>query len=197
MMDALTLVGESGLLSREDHDRLKALAPAMRQSFATAQVFRTETEARISVLNDMKHPTPDSKYWQAVREQDVFATELGHLSYEYRKTQLEIRRLQRQLGAEEDDLEREALELEIERQHYILALQERTAHHRVREIEQWERVKQELVPHLKYGADDPNSHQLEAMRLRWAREAQLVNEHTPPADARNILGLAQAAMRAG
>lgn len=196
-MDALALVGESGLLSPTDHARLQALAPAMRQSFATAQVFRTETEARVSVLNDMKHPTADSKYWQAVREQDVFATELGHLSYEYRKTQIEIRRLQRRLDAEEDDLEQEALALEIERQRYILALQERTAHHRVREIEQWERLKTELLPHLKYGADDPNPHQLESMRLRWVREAQLVNNHTPPADARNILGLAEAALKSG
>jgi hypothetical protein len=192
-MDALALVQDSGLLTAGDLARLQALAPAIRQSFATAQVFRTETEARLSVLNDAKHPTPDSKYWQAVREQDVFATELGHLSYEYRRVQLEIRKLERRLAAEDDELERESLLLEIEHQGFVLALLERTAHHRVREIEQWQTIKEELTPLLAFGASDPNPHQHEAMRLRWGREAALVNAHTPPADARNILGLARAA----
>jgi len=193
--DALMIINESGLLTTDDSARLMALSNEVQQTFATAQVFRTTTEMQVSVLNDMKRPTADSKYWQAVREQDVFVQELVHLSYEYRKVLLELRRLRRKLETEEDDIEREALELEIEHQSFVAMIMARQAHHRVREIAAWSEIKDQLVPHLKYGTEDVNAHQLEAMRIRWTMEAQLVNEHTPVADARNILGLAQATQK--
>jgi len=186
-----------GLLVADDWRALSTLAPQLRQTWETAQVFRTNTEMRLSVLNDLKRPTPDAKYWQATREQDVFLNELVSLSYEYRKVLLQIRRLERQLSGETDEIEREALALEIEHQGWIAEQMSRTAHHRVREIRAWADIKQELEPLLEYGTEDVNAHQLKAMRLRWAAESRLVNEHTPPADAANILGLAQAAMRAG
>lgn len=194
---SLALIEAAGLLVPEDRQALVAMAGELRHTFESAQVFRTMTEMKLSVLNDMKRPTPDSKYWQATREQDVFLNELVSLSYEYRKVMLELRRLARRLEAETDDLEREALELEIEHQNWIGQQMARTARHRVREIKAWSKIKAELEPHLKYGVDDVDAHQLEAMKIRFMAEARLVNEHTPPADARNILGLAQAAARAG
>jgi len=194
--NTLALISESGLLAKDDSQQLLALAGDMEHAFMTAQRFRTNTEMRVSVLNDMKHPTPDAKYWQAVREQDVFVTELINLSYEYRKTLIEIRRLSRDLENEEDDIEQDSLRLEIERQGWILTMMSRTAHHRVREITMWSGIKQELAPQLKFGTEDVNRHQLEAMNIRWNNAAQLVNESTPPADARNIIGLAQAAKKA-
>lgn len=189
----LDLVAGSGLLSPDDASNWIALREDVEESFATAQVFRTETEMRVSVLGDFVHPTPDSKYWQAVREQDVHATELVHLSYEYRKRRIALRRLENQLEAESDALEAEAIALEIQHSDYLLSLMERQAYHRMREIALWKRIKSELRPHLKHGIDDVNAHQLETMRKRWANEARLVNDHTPPADARNILGLASSA----
>jgi hypothetical protein len=192
-LPTLRLISEAGLLSAQDHADLVAMAPELRQTYETAQIFRTLTEMKVSVLNDTKRPTPDAKYWQAVREQDVFLANLVDLSYEYRKTQIELRRLARRLEQEQDDIERDAIQLEIEHQTWIAQQQERTARHRVREIRAWSQLKAELEPHLKYGADDVNAHQLEAMRLRWNREASLVSNATPVADAINILSLAQQA----
>jgi predicted nucleic acid-binding protein len=194
---SLELILGSDLLEAPDWRTLAALAPELRHTFEVAQMFRTPTEMRVSVLNDIKRPTPDAKYWQATREQDVFLNELVMLSYEYRKLGLDIRRLRRRLEAESDELEREALELEIGQQHWRLIQMERVARHRVREIKAWSQIKSELEPHLKYGTEDVDSHQLEAMRLRWVAESRLVSEHTPPADAVNILGLAQTAMAEG
>ena len=54
-------------------------------------MFRTETEMRISVLNDLKHPTPGAKYWQAVREQNVFFEQMIFLSFDYRENDIEIK----------------------------------------------------------------------------------------------------------
>lgn len=190
MNQSLSIIEQAGgLLTAEDQQALNALASTLQQTFATAQQFRTDTEMRVSVLNDLKRPTPDAKFWQAVREQDVFLTELVNLSYEYRKKQIELKRLHRQLEAEEDGIEQEALALEIEHQTWRATMMMRTAHHRVREIQNWEQIKAELRPHLKYGDQDVNAHQLEAFRQRFEMEAQLVNQHTPPADAANLLGL--------
>lgn len=193
--DALALIGAAGMLDATDERDLADLSADIQQSFATAQVFRTNTEMRISVLNDVKHPTPDSKYWQAVREQDVHVIELVHLSYEYRKAGLQLRRLTRQLATETDEIECEALVLEIEHQQYTMQIMARQAHHRVREIRSWAAIKEELKPHMRYGTEDVDAHQLEAMRLRWTKEAQLVNQHTAHADARNVLALAEASQK--
>lgn len=196
-MDSLQVMSETDLLSPAETARLQELQIELTRTFETVQVFRTHTEMLVSVLNDVKHPTPDSKYWQAVREQDVMFTELVMLSYEYRKTLLETEQTRRKLAAEEDDLARALLAVEIERQDYIAANMRRTAHHRMREIALWSKIKAELEPQLVYGIEDVDAHQLEAMRKRFSVEASLVSQHTPVADARNILGLAVTSQRIG
>jgi hypothetical protein len=196
-MDSLQVMSATDLLSPAELARLQELQVELARTFETVQVFRTHTEMLVSVLNDVKHPTPDSKYWQAVREQDVMFTELVMLSYEYRKTLLETEQTRRKLAAEEDDLARALLAVEIERQDYIAANMRRTAHHRMREIALWSKIKAELEPQLVYGIEDVDAHQLEAMRKRFSAEASLVSQHTPVADARNILGLAVTAQRIG
>jgi hypothetical protein len=69
-------------------------------------VFRTETEMRFSVLNDMKYPTKASKYWQCVREQNVYLENLMSLSFDYRRTEVKLKRLQQKLLKEETDLKK-------------------------------------------------------------------------------------------
>ncbi len=195
MTEGLTIIQDAGMLAERDMAVLSALAGELHQNWQTAQVFRTQTEMIVSVLNDIKHPTPDSKYWQAVREQAVMLGELVNLSYEYRKVLIELKRLRRSLLTEQDEIEIEALDVEIEQQEWIAAQMQRTAHHRVREINEWSRIKALLVPDMKYGIEDVDAHQLEAMQQRFSAEARLVTDHTPVADARNILGLAATADR--
>ena len=154
MDNSLAIIQDAGLLAQADMTALAGMADELRRTWETAQVFRTRTEMEVSVLNDIKHPTPDSKYWQAVREQGVFLGELVSLSYEYRKLQLQLRRLQRALAVEADEIEREALALEIEHQGWIAAQMERTAHHRIRELREWSAIKAELEPLLAYGVED-------------------------------------------
>lgn len=194
-MDSLATIADSQLLSSMDCGELAHLGPELEQCFQTAQVFRTRTEALVSVLNDVKRPTPDAKYWQATREQDVMLTELTMLSFEYRKNRLELLGLMRRRQAENDELAQAMLDVEIDRLQYLAGQMRRTAHHRVREILMWSQIKAELAPELRYGTDDVDAHQLEAMRLRFEAEASLVSEHTPFADARNVLGLNVSAKR--
>ena len=55
----------------------------MEKAHQNSQVFRTDTEARMSVLNDIKFPTPASKYYQSLREMNVHQDQLVYLLYDY------------------------------------------------------------------------------------------------------------------
>jgi len=192
---ALQIIEGADILDAQRCTVLLGLAAELRQTFATVQVYRTKTEMLVSVLNDVKHPTPDSKYWQAVREQNVMFQELAMLSYEYRKNAVEIRKLQRNQLVEEDELEKELIGIEIEKKTFIGCNMERTAQDRLREIVEWSHIKAELRPQMAFGDQDVNEHQLTAMKQRFEFEASLVGQNTPPADARNALGLAISAGR--
>lgn len=192
---ALQIIEGADILDAQRCTVLLGLAAELRQTFATVQVYRTKTEMVVSVLNDVKHPTPDSKYWQAIREQNVMFQELVMLSYEYRKNAVEIRKLKRDQLVEEDELEKELIGIEIEKKSFVGRNMERTAQDRLREIIEWSNIKTELRPQMSFGDQDVNEHQLTAMKKRFEFEASLVGQSTSPADARNILGLAISADR--
>ena len=52
------------VLGEEDSKAVAVLRDELVDNWRKKQIFRTETEMRISVLNDAKHPTDASKYWQ-------------------------------------------------------------------------------------------------------------------------------------
>lgn len=100
------IIENSLILNIDDLKRIQEMKDELCDVFKKSQIFRTPTEMNISVLSDITHPTPDSKYWQAVREQNIMFQELVMLSYEYRKNNVEMLILQRDLDNELDDLKR-------------------------------------------------------------------------------------------
>lgn len=192
-MNEVSIIDKSEILSSEDSNYLSTIEDELLQAWKTSQVFRTRTEMEVSVLKNIKHPTPDSKYWQAVREQEVMFGELINLSYEFRKQSVMARKIQADIDKEEDEFAAQLLQIELERTQWMLRNMAKSAHHRLREIREWSDIKAGLIPNMKYGTEDVGLHQLEAMKIRFKAEAALVNQYTPPADARNILGLNQMA----
>jgi len=74
------------------HDkRFEALKEELIENREKAQLFRTETEMRYSVLNDGSHPTKASKYWQCVREMNAMYETLIDDDYMYKKMLIEAR----------------------------------------------------------------------------------------------------------
>ena len=69
----------------------------LRDTWTKKQMFRTQTEMEFSVLNDAKYPTNGAKYWQCVREQNVFLENLMSLSFDYRRNEVKIKRLEKKL----------------------------------------------------------------------------------------------------
>ena len=55
------------ILPQEDVAEFKNMVGELRDTWTKKQIFRTETEARISVLKDWKYPTRAAKYSQCVR----------------------------------------------------------------------------------------------------------------------------------
>ena len=87
----------NNLLDPEDVKEFKAMTAELRDTWTKKQVFRTETEMRMSVLQDMKYPTKAAKYWQCVREQNVFLENLMTLSFDCRRKEAKIKWLEKKL----------------------------------------------------------------------------------------------------
>lgn len=187
-LQSLSIIESSNILRKEDLSQLSELKDELQDMFLNVQIFRTRTEMEASVLNDLKHPTPDSKYWQAMREQNVMFHELVMLSYEYRKNQIETLILKRNLESEKDELERELIQIDIEKKQFIGINQERTAKDRIREILEWHEIKESLKPFMECDTNDVNSHQLYGYTLRWINQLHGLNENTGISERNNLLG---------
>ena len=85
------------ILDPKDVSDFKKLTTELRDTWTKKQVFRTETEMRFSVLNDFKYPTKAAKYWQCVREQNVYLENLMTLSFDYRRNDAKIKQLEKKI----------------------------------------------------------------------------------------------------
>jgi hypothetical protein len=185
----LDTINNSALLSKDDLDSLEVLSGELQETFVKTQIHRTRTEMEVSVLNSTKFPTPALKYWQAMREQNVMFTELVMLSYEYRKNLVEIKILERDITKEQDKLEKELLQIELEKKMFIGKQQERVAKARIREIEDWSSIKEREAQQMDQEelADVDNS-QLIGYTKRWINQSIIMGGGGSPSERQNLLG---------
>ena len=183
------IIQESDILTKDDIDKLTPLTQELKETFIKSQVFRTRTEMEVSVLNDIKFPTPTLKYWQSVREQNVMFGELVMLSYEYRKNIVEIKKLQRDIEKEDDDLEKELLQIEIEKKMFISKGQEKTAKDRIREIKAWSEINEREAGMMseEYLANVDNG-QLIGYTKRWLKQSIEMGGNGSPSERQNLIG---------
>ena len=175
------------VLDPNDVKDFKALTEELRDTWTKKQVFRTETEMRFSVLNDMKYPTPAAKYWQCVREQNVYLENLMSLSFDYRRNEIKIKKLEEKLLTEEDSLKKELFEIDIDEKNFAKASMQLTARDRMREIKLWSKLKKE-VDDGTFDKEDVTTHQLESYhKIMINRKDTLTAGSTQP-EVFNILG---------
>jgi hypothetical protein len=184
-----SIITQSKILTDSDFNALEKMSKELKETFINVQMFRTRTEMEVSVLNDIKFPTPASKYWQAVREQDSMFQELVMLSYEYRKNSVEIKILMRDMDKEEDELKKELLQIELERKTFISKNQEKTAKARISELKEWSDIKdRESSKMSKIELENVNNHQLISYTKRWIKQSMLMGMNGSPAERQNLLG---------
>ena len=182
------LVNKSGLVKKDDLEKLTEIRQELADTFRNVQMFRTRTEMEISVLNDLKYPTPDSKYWQATREQNVMFQELVLLSYEYRKNEVRIKILQRDLKELKDPLYAELKKIEIAKKTFMLRNQERTAQARIEELLNWHEIKEREAKNITGSIKDCDAHQLISYTKRWINQSIAMGNSGSPSEKQNLLG---------
>jgi len=178
------------ILDPNDVKDFKELTGELRDTWTKKQIFRTETEMRFSVLNDMKYPTPASKYWQCVREQNVYLENLMTLSFEYRRNEVKIKRLQKKLLTEEDALKKELYQIDIDEKNFSKASMQLTARDRMREIKLWSKLKKEADDGT-FDKEDVNTHQLESYHKIMINRKDTLTPGSSQPEVFNVLGQLQ------
>ena len=175
------------LLDPSDVNAFKGMVDELRDTWTKKQIFRTETEMRFSVLSDMKYPTNAAKYWQCVREQNVYLEQLMILSFDYRRAEVKLKRLKQKLEKETDELKKELLEIDIDQKIYDKASMELTARDRMRELKLWSKLKKETDDGT-FDKQNVNTHQLESYhKIMINRKNTLTPGSTQP-EVFNVLG---------
>ena len=178
------------ILDPNDVKDFKALTEELRDTWTKKQVFRTETEMRFSVLNDMKYPTPAAKYWQCVREQNVYLENLMTLSFEYRRNEVKIKKLEKKLLTEEDSLKKELFQIDIDEKNFAKASMQLTARDRMREIKLWSKLKKEADDGT-FDKEDVNTHQLESYHKIMINRKDTLTPGSSQPEVFNVLGQLQ------
>ena len=177
----------TNILDKDDVKDFKKLIPELQDTWHKKQMFRTETEMRFSVLSDNKYPTSAAKYWQSVREQNTHFENLMHLSFDARKNQVEIKKLQRDIKKEKDPLEKELKQIELEEKLYGKASMELVAKHRMREVATWSKLKKEFDD-SNFDKEDVNTHQAHSYMLRLQHQKNTITPGTSQPEVFNVLG---------
>jgi len=175
------------VLDQEDFKKFKKLTAELKDTWTKKQIFRTETEMRVSVLNDGKHPTKASKYWQCIREQNVFFESIMSLSFDYRKLEIKIKQQQNMIAKTENELERELMQIDLEQMIYSKANMELVAKDRIRELELWSILKKE-IDDGSFDTQNVNSHQAESLKLILQNRANTLTSGSSQAEIMNVVG---------
>jgi len=177
----------NNLLDAEDVSKFKELTSELRDTWTKKQVFRTETEMRMSVLQDAKYPTKASKYWQCVREQNVFLENLMSLSFDARRNEVKLKKLKQKLETEKDPLKIELLQIDIDEKTYSVANMQLVARDRMREIKLWSTLKKEFNDGT-FNDKDVNRHQLDSYHQIMKNKAETLTSGSSQPEVFNVLG---------
>ena len=177
----------NNLLSTEEVSDFKAMTEELRDTWTKKQMFRTETEARFSVLQDNRYPTKGAKYFQCVREQSSYLDNLMTLSFDYRRSEAKIKYLEKKIDNETDEYKLTKYKIDLDEARFGKASMEKTAKHRMREIKMWSKLKLEFNDG-SFNDKDVNEHQLESYRLMYQGKAKNLTSSTSEAEVFNIVG---------
>lgn len=175
------------VLDTNDFKALVELKDELKDTWHKKQVFRTETEMRMSVLQDAKYPTKASKYWQCVREQNVFFENLMSLSFDYRKNEVKIKKIKKKIAEEQDPLRAEMLEIQLEEKLYGRANMELVAKDRMREISQWSQLKKEYDDGT-FDTKNVNTHQASSYKLILENKVKTLTPGSSQPEVFNVVG---------
>ena len=180
------------VLNDEDAQTILSLKDELMDNWQKKQIFRTETEMRVSVLNDAKHPTNASKYWQSVREMSAHFDALMNLSFDLRKNTVDRLRLEKKIQDLIDDEELNRFDImeaniDLDRNIYDRSCMLQVSKDRVRELSLWSKIKSEL-DNKTFDTKDVNTHQAESLHKYFENRVKSLNDASAPGEIMNAMG---------
>jgi hypothetical protein len=180
------------VLNDEDAQTILSLKEELVDNWNKKQIFRTETEMRVSVLNDAKHPTNASKYWQSVREMSAHFDALMNLSFDLRKNKVDKLRLDKKIQdliENEDENKFDIMEsqIDIDRNLYDRSCMLQVAKDRVRELSLWSQIKSELSDG-SFDDKNVNTHQADSLHKYFENRVKSLNDSSAPGEIINAMG---------
>ena len=175
------------LLDKSEASEFKRMVPELQDSWVKKQMFRTETEMRFSVLSDNKYGNNAAKYWQSVREQNAHFENLMRLSFEYRRNDVEIEKLEHKIIEPGDKFEKKLAKIDYEEKLFQRAGMELQAKARMREISTWSKLKKEFDDG-KFDKQDVNTHQAESYMHRLEQQKLTLTPGSSQPEVFNVLG---------
>jgi len=180
------------VLNDEDAQTILSLKDELMDNWQKKQIFRTETEMRVSVLNDAKHPTNASKYWQSVREMSAHFDALMNLSFDLRKNTVEKLRLDKKIldlleNEDENKFDIMDAQIDLDRNLYDRSCMLQVAKDRVRELSLWSTIKRELDD-SSFDVENVNTHQAESLHRYFENRVKSLNDSSAPGEIINAMG---------
>lgn len=186
------IIHATSILSDEDTAFIDQNIGDIQNNWAKRQKYRTETEMRVSVLNDIKFPTPAAKYWQCVREQSVFYEQLVQESFRYQRLQIELEKVRRKRAklTETDDLKLRLLDIKEQEIQFGLLNMQQSAKDRMREIRLWAQLMEECrEADPTFDGENVDTDQLNGYLLRWHQQLQGLKEsNSSVSEVNNLVG---------
>ena len=176
----------NNLLEPEDLSSFKGMVEELRDTWTKKQIFRTETEMKVAVLDDGRYPTRASKYWQCVREQNVFLENLMSLSFDYRRNEAKIKQLEKKLETETDEYKKELYQIDLDEKVYGKANMELVARDRLREIKLWSKFKAEYDDG-SFDTKNVNTHQFDSLSQIMEHKKNSITPGSSQAEVFNVL----------
>jgi hypothetical protein len=163
----------NNLLDPQDVKAFKEMTAELRDTWTKKQVFRTETKA--------------AKYWQCVREQNVFLENLMTLSFECRRQEAKVKWLEKKIETEKDEYKLTKYQIDLDEARYGLANMQLVAKDRMREIKLWSALKKEFDDGT-FDTKDVNRHQLDSYHLIMKNKAETLSSGSSQPEIFNVLG---------
>lgn len=174
------------LLNEDDVNAVVAMKEELVKTFNTAQIFRTETEMRVSVLNDHSLPDKASKYWQCIREQDMQFSQVMQASFQLRKSEVARQKLEHE-HKDADYFRKLEIEIELDELSYGKANLERTVKDRIRELKLWSQLKNELDDG-SFDTMDVNVSQMDSLIKKLENRQKYLTPNSDPNEMSNVAG---------
>jgi len=173
------------VLSEDDNKKLSLAKNNIEHSMKHVIMHRTKTLLRTSVLNDLDHPTPDSKYWQLSMEMYAHSTALADNLFEIESKQIDLDEAEEKLKTEKNNYTIRRLELEIKKIMFQIAILQKEVHERILELDNQSTAMEELKQYMNYSQDDMNEHQVQTYAIAWTNEVCNITDGTDSDSRKN------------